>query len=319
MTPPAGLSEKMGKQPHKDSLLTRALRQKELMIIGIAFIVYLVVFFYVPLWFWITAFQDYNPGLGVLGSEWVGFEHFKRLFSFPQFWRAFRNTFAMSSLSMLFGTTAAIVLAISLNEIRLKGFKRSIQTLSYLPHFVSWVVAANIILNFLSIHNGFLNQFLIGLGIIKEPQMWIGKPELFWIIIALSNTWKSMGWSSIVYLAAIAGIDPQLYEAAAIDGAGRLRRIWHITLPGLLPTVSIILIINIGYLFRSGFEQQLLLGNPLVNDVSEVISIFVLRYALVFGRYSFSIAAGIFNSVVSIILILTANTIAKKANMESLF
>ncbi len=318
MTHPAGLSDKMGKR-QKGNFLERALRQKELMIIGIGFIVYLIIFFYVPLWFWITAFQDYNPGLGVVGSEWVGFEHFKQLFSFPQFWRAFRNTFAMSSLSMLFGTTAAIILAISLNEIRAKAFGRTIQTLSYLPHFVSWVVAANIILNFLSIHNGFLNQFLLDLGIIKSPKMWIGEPRYFWIIIALSNTWKSMGWSSIVYLAAITGIDPQLYEAAAIDGAGRLRRIWHITLPGLLPTISIILIINIGYLFRSGFEQQLLLGNPLVNDVSEVISIFVLRYALIFGRYSFSIAAGIFNSVVSIILILTANSIARKTNMESLF
>jgi putative aldouronate transport system permease protein len=313
------LNSQLIKPNRQKSILERALRQKELMIIGIGFLVYIVIFFYVPLWYWLAAFTDYNPGLGVTGSEWVGFKHFRNLLRLPQFWRVFRNTFAMSSLSMVFGTVAAIVLAIALNETRAKGFKRTVQTFSYLPHFVSWVVAANIILNILSIHNGLVNQILLKLGIIDRPQMWIGKPQWFWIIIALSNTWKSMGWSSIVYLAAIAGIEPQYYEAAAIDGAGRLRRIWHVTLPGILPTFTVLLILNLGYLFRSGFEQQLLLGNPLVNDVSEVISIFVLRYGLVYGRFAFSIAAGIFNSIVSIIMIVSANFVIKRADMEYLF
>lgn len=303
----------------RPSLGTRIMRQRDLMIIGVGFLVYLVVFFYVPIWGWLMAFVDYKPGLGILGSDWVGLEHFRRLFSFAGFWRAMRNTLAMSVLNMVFGITAAVFLAIALNEVPAKGFRRTIQTISYLPHFVSWVVAANVILNILSINNGLVNQILLRLGVIDQPVMWIGRPEWFWIIIALSNTWKGMGWGSIVYLAAIAGIDQQLYEAAAIDGAGRLRRIWHVTLPGILPTFTILFIIQLGYLLNAGFEQQLLLGNDLVRDVSEVIDIFVLRYGLVLGRYSFSVAAGIFKSVVSVVLILGANALARKLEMESLF
>lgn len=301
------------------TLLTKIARQRDLMIIGVGFLVYLVIFFYIPIWGWLMAFVDYKPGLGIFGSEWVGLEHFRRLFGFAGFWRALRNTLAMSVLNMLFGISAAVVLAIALNEVPAKGFRRTVQTISYLPHFVSWVVAANVVLNVLSINNGIVNQILMRLGVIDNPVMWIGRPEWFWIIIALSNTWKGMGWGSIVYLAAIAGIDQQLYEAAAIDGAGRLRRIRHVTLPGILPTFTVLFIIQLGYLLNAGFEQQLLLGNDLVRDVSEVIDIFVLRYGLVLGRYSFSVAAGIFKSVVSVVLILSANTLARRMELESLF
>jgi putative aldouronate transport system permease protein len=292
---------------------------KELTIIGVGFLIYMIIFQYLPIWGWLMAFTDYNPGLGIFGSEWVGLEHFRALFSFERFWRAFRNTLAMSMLNMLFGTVAAITLALAINEMRLKGFKRTIQTVSYLPHFVSWVVAANIVLNVLSVYDGVINRILVGIGVIDNPVLWMGRPEWFWIIIALSNTWKTMGWSSIVYLAAMAGISPDLYEAADIDGAGRLRRIWHITLPSIMPTFVVLLIIRLGYLLNAGFEQQLLLGNDMVNDVSEVIPIFVLRFGLVFGRFSFSTASGIFQSVIAVLMILIANTVARKTKQEALF
>jgi putative aldouronate transport system permease protein len=292
---------------------------KELTIIGLAFLTYLIIFKYVPIWGWLIAFTDFNPGLGIFGSEWVGLQHFQDLFRFERFWRAFRNTLAMSLLSQLFGTIAAVGLALAINEVRLRGFKRTIQTVSYLPHFVSWVVAANIVLNVLSVYDGILNRILVGTGLIEDPVLWIGRPEWFWIIIALSNTWKTMGWSSIVYLAAMSGINDELYEAAAIDGAGRLRRMWHITIPGIMPTFVILLIIQLGYLLNAGFEQQLLLGNDMVNDVAEVIDIFVLRFGLIFGRFSFSTAAGIFKSVVGVTVILIANAVARKTKQEALF
>lgn len=316
--PPSALSSARA-STRKKPFLERLWIHKELTIIGIGFLVYMIIFQYIPIWGWLMAFTNYNPGLGIFGSEWVGLEHFRNLFAFERFWRAFRNTLAMSMLNMLFGTIAAIGLALAINEMKLKSFKRTIQTVSYLPHFVSWVVAANIVLNVLSVYDGIVNRFLLAVGIIDQPVLWMGRPEWFWIIIALSNTWKSMGWSSIVYLAAMAGINGELYEAASIDGAGRLRRIWHITVPGIMPTFVILLIIRLGYLLNAGFEQQLLLGNDMVNDVAEVIPIFVLRYGLVFGRFSFSTASGIFQSVVSVIMILIANTVARKTKQEALF
>jgi putative aldouronate transport system permease protein len=311
-----------GEQPllnRRKGFFERLWNQKELTIIGVSFLIYMIIFQYLPIWGWLMAFTDYNPGLGIFGSEWVGLQHFQDLFRFERFWRAFRNTLAMSLLNMTFGTIAAVTLAIAINEVRLTGFKRTVQTLSYLPHFVSWVVAANIVLNVLSINDGIINRILVNIGVIDDPVLWMGRPEWFWIIIALSNTWKTMGWSSIVYLAAMAGINDELYEAASIDGAGRLRKIWHITLPGILPTFVILLIIRLGYLLNAGFEQQLLLGNDMVNDVAEVIDIFVLRYGLVFGRFSFSTASGIFKSVVGVTMILIANTVARKTKQESLF
>jgi putative aldouronate transport system permease protein len=303
----------------KKGFFERLWIHKELTIIGVAFLVYMIIFQYIPIWGWLMAFTDYNPGLGILGSEWVGLEHFRALFGFERFWRAFRNTLAMSMLNMLFGTLAAIVLALAINEMKLRGFKRTIQTVSYLPHFVSWVVAANIVLNVLSVYDGVVNRILVGMGIIDQPVLWMGRPEWFWIIIALSNTWKTMGFSSIVYLAAMAGIHDELYEAAAIDGAGRLRRIWHITLPGIMPTFVILIIIRLGHLLNAGFEQQLLLGNDMVNDVAEVIPIFVLRFGLIFGRFSFSTASGIFQSFIAVLMILIANAIARKTKQEALF
>lgn len=191
-------------------------------------------------------------------------------------------------------------------------FKRTVQTISYLPHFVSWVVAANIVYTVLSPDYGIINELLVKFHILKEPINFLGEPKYFWLIAPITEVWKEMGWNAIIYLAAMTNIDPQLYEAASIDGAGRLKRIWYITLPGILPTVKILLIMNVGWILNAGFEQMYLLQRPSTLDYSDILETYILRYGIGSGRWSYATAAGIFNSVVSLILVTTANRIASK-------
>jgi putative aldouronate transport system permease protein len=213
---------------------------------------------------------------------------------------------------------SSIVLALLINEVRLVFFKKSAQTISYLPHFISWVVAANLVRDALSTDGGIVNELLMSLRIIKEPIMFLGIPKLFWWIIGASHVWKEVGWGAIIYLAAIASVDPNLYEAATIDGAGRLRRIWHITLPSIKPIIVILLIMNMGYLLSSGFEQQYLLQNGRVIDYARVFTIYELDYGIKMMRYSFATAVGIFRSVVSLVLVFGANYLAKRMGQERL-
>ncbi len=301
----------------RKSLWQLAKNQRYLMLMSLPFFIHIVIFQYVPIWGWTMAFQDFKPTLGFFGQAWVGLRHFVALFTDAEFPRVMRNTLAMSSINLVLGTTASITLALSLNEVRSMGFKRSVQTISYLPHFVSWVVAANIVLTILA-SDGALNTLLVSLGIVDEPIIFMGRPRLFWWIIGFSNVWKGVGWGAIVYLAAIAGISPELYEAAEIDGAGRFARIRHITLPGIRTTIVVLLIINIGWIMNAGFEQPFLLQNTLVKDYSTNIDIFVLERGMGMGRYSFSTAAGIFKSVVSLVLVLGANGLAKRLGQERL-
>jgi putative aldouronate transport system permease protein len=294
-------------------------KQKALIFLSIPIMGYILFFNYLPLWGWIMAFQNYKPAKGFFTSEWVGLEQFARLFGDDRFYLVLRNTLAMSLLNLVSGTVACIFLAIVLSEVKTVVFKRSVQTISYLPFFVSWVVAANIVITFLSPDGGVFNDLLMALGVLEKPVMFLGKEQYFWVIVALSNVWKNTGYGAIVYLSAITSIDPMLYESAQIDGATRLQRIWHITLPGILPTVVVLLIINIGGILNNGFEQQMLLGNPLVLNASEVLDLYVLRYGISLQRYSFSVAAGMFKSVISVILILSANGLAKKLRMTRLF
>ena len=293
-------------------------KQKGLIIMSSVFIIYIAVFYYVPIWGWLMAFQDYKPALGISGSKFVGLKHFKDLFSDETFVRVLRNTLGMSFLNITFGFVTAITLAVFLNEVRSMMFKKVVQTISYLPHFISWVVAASLVYMTLSTDGGILNTILIKLHILDLPVLWLGKENYFWWIIALSNVWKEVGWNAIIYLAAMTAIDPSLYEAASIDGAGRLKRIFKITIPGIMPTVKILLIMQCGWILNAGFEQQLLLGNSMVIRVSEVLDIFVLKYGIAMNRYSFATAAGIFKSLVSIILLFAANTVAKKFGDEGL-
>ncbi|MBR1864748.1 MAG: sugar ABC transporter permease [Ruminococcus sp.] len=313
------------KAENKKSFWKQVKNQKTLILLSIPFVVYVIIFCYVPLVGWIMAFQNYKPAKGLLNSEFVGLDKFKRLFGvapFPKndvFLGVIRNTLAMGLINLVLGTVCAIAFAILLSEFRSRGGKKVIQTISYLPHFLSWVIVAGIVFDVLSMENGMLNKLLVGLGIVDKGVNWLAEPKYFWWIVAFTNLWKETGWNSIIYLAAITSINPDLYEAASIDGAGRLSRIWHITLPGLKPTILILLIMNVGNVLNAGFDIQYLLGNGLVQRYSQTIDIYVLKYGISQGDYSIGTAAGIFKSLVSIILIFLANRTAKAMGEEHLF
>lgn len=303
----------------KDKRITwnRIKRQKELVFISIPYVLYILLFAYLPLWGWSMAFQDYKLGKSFSEQPWAGLKHFKLLFLDDGFIRVLRNTLAMSTINLVLGFTTAIALALLLNEIRSRFFKRSVQTISYLPHFLSWVIAAGIVSMVLGT-DGIFNVVLMKLHIIKDPILWLSKGEYFWGIVGGSTVWKELGWNTIIYLGAMTAINPALYEAAEVDGAGRFRKMWHITLPGIRPTIVILLILSVGRILEAGFEVQYLLGRGLTMDWAETIDLFVLNYGIKIGNYSLATAAGIFKSVISITLIFSANAIAKKLDQERL-
>lgn len=293
-------------------------RQRFLLICAAFFVVYGIIFYYLPLGGWIMAFQNYKPKDGFLHSTFVGLAKFKFLFTDSTFLKVIRNTLAMGVLNLVSTFIMAILFAILLNEIRSGLGKKIVQTISYLPHFLSWIIVTGILHDALST-SGIVNEVLLKLNIIDSSISFFSHPEYFWAIVAFANVWKETGWNAIVYLAAITAIDPSLYEAAAIDGAGRWAKIKHITLPGIRPTIMILLLMNVGNVLNAGFEVQYLLGNGLVQGVSQTIDIYVLNWGISQMDYSLGTAAGIFKSVVSIILIVIANTIAKKTGDERLF
>jgi putative aldouronate transport system permease protein len=303
----------------KSSFFQRMKQQKALLAMSLPFLIWLFIFKYIPLWGWSIAFQDFKPARSLFDQEWAGLEHFKFLFTDPNFWRVLRNTIGMSSINLVLGFVTAIGLALLINEIRNIRFKKSVQTISYMPHFISWVVAASIVSYSLSLENGIINIVLVKLGLISEPILWLGKEKWFWVINGLAEVWKNVGWNTIIYLAAITMIDPEQYEAADIDGASRFQRIWHITLPSLKPTIIILVIMNLGYVLESGFEAQYLLGNPMNLNYSENLDIYVLKYGMAMGNFSIATAAGIFKTVVSFIFLFSANHIAKRFGQPRLF
>ncbi len=292
--------------------------QKFLLICTACFVVYGIIFYYLPLGGWIMAFQNFKTKDGFFGSQWVGFEKFKFLFSDATFLRVIRNTLAMGVLNLVCTFVMAIVFAILLNEVRLAIGKKFVQTVSYLPHFLSWIIVTGILHDALS-SSGIINELLVKLGILDTPINFFAHKGYFWPIVAFANVWKETGWNAIVYLAAITSIDPSLYEAATIDGAGRWAKIKNITLPGIKPTIMILLIMNIGNVLNAGFEVQYLLGNGLVKSVSETIDIYTLTWGVSQNDFSLGTAAGIFKSVVAIILIVAANQFAKKTGESRLF
>ena len=264
------------------------------------------------------AFQNYSPAKSFTQQEWVGLKHFKFLLTDDAFLNVLRNTIAMSVINMVLGFATAIIFAILLNEIKHKLYKRTIQTISYLPHFLSWIIVTGIVASSLSVDGGIVNVVLMKLHIIQEPIMWLSVPEYFWGIVGASHVWKEVGWNAIIYLAAITSIDPSLYEAAEIDGANRYKKMLYVTLPGIKSIVIILLIMNMGWILEAGFEVQYLLGNGVVVDWSQTIDIFVLKYGLQIGNYSLATAAGIFKTVVSITLIFAANSISKRLGEDRL-
>jgi putative aldouronate transport system permease protein len=283
-------------------------------------VAYVLLFNYVPLIGWVMAFQKYKPREGFFHSKFIGLKNFEFLFvNNPDFIRVIRNTLAMGVINLVLSFVFAIAFALVLNEVVHKGPKKFVQTISYLPHFLSWVICTGIVRDVLSIDNGIINDILLKFNFIDKPINYLAIKPLFWWIVGFGNVWKETGWNSIIYLAAITAINPDLYEAASIDGAGRLRKMWNITLPGIKPTIFILLLINIGNVLNAGFEIQYLLGNGLILPVSQTIDIYVLRYGISQANYSIGTAAGIFRSVVSIILIILANSLAKAAKEERLF
>nr|WP_127490812.1 ABC transporter permease subunit [Paenibacillus glycanilyticus] len=296
----------------------KLMQQKVLVFMSMPFVLWLFLFKYVPLWGWTISFQKFRPAKDLFDQEWVGWKNFRFLFSDDSFYRVLRNTIVMSSINLVLGFVTAIVLAILLNELRQVMFKRVVQTISYLPHFISWVVAANIISSALA-PEGIVNILLTKMHLIDHPILWLGKGNYFWGILGASEVWKNVGWNTIIYLAAITTIDPSQYEAAEIDGANRFQRILHITLPGLKSVIVILLIMNLGNILESGFEPQYLLGNGMTVDYSENLDIFVLKYGMNMGNYSLATAAGMFKTVVSFIFLLSANSIAKRLGESRLF
>lgn len=291
-------------------------RQSFLLVTSAIFLVYGLIFYYIPLGGWVMAFQNYKPKTGLLHSKWVGLAKFKFLFDDDKFIRVIRNTLAMGVINLIATFIMAILFAILLNEVRTVFIKKGIQTISYMPHFLSWIIVTGILHDALSA-NGVVNEIIQMFG--GSPIVFFGETKYFWPIVAFSNVWKETGWNAIIYLAAITAIDPCLYEAASIDGAGRFSKIMHITLPSIRPTIMILLLINVGNILNAGFEVQYLLGNDLIKSVSDTIDIYVLNWGISQSDFSLGTAAGMFKSVVSIILIIIANTIAKKAGEERLF
>lgn len=280
-------------------------------------IVYFVIFEYFPMYGVVIAFKDFIATKGIWGSPWVGFKHFERFFDSYYFWRLIKNTLGIGIYELLVGFPIPILLALLIHEVRSSFFKRFVQTVTYAPHFLSTVVVVGMLFLFLSPQTGFVNRLLELVGF--KPISFMTEPGWFKTIYVLSGVWQHMGWSSIVYLAALSAVDPQLHEAARVDGANRLQRIWHINVPGILPTIVILLILNVGRLLSVGFEKVFLMQNPLNMQASDVIATHVYRSGILGAQYSYSAAVGLFNSVTIFVMLVIVNYIARKINETSLW
>lgn len=294
-------------------------RQWVLILIAAIYVIYGIIFYYLPLAGWLMAFENYKLKTGLLGSKFVGLDKFKFLFGDKTFIRVIRNTFCMGAINLVSSTITAIGFAILLNEVGAQWFKKGVQTISYMPHFLSWIIVCGIIHQSLS-STGIINELMVDtFHLWKQPLNFFMYPKYFWGIVAFSNIWKETGWNAIIYLAAITSIDEALYEAASIDGAGRLQKIWYVTLPSIRPTIMILLLINIGNVLNAGFEVQYILGRGPLLPVSETIDIYVLDFGIGNMDYSLGTAAGLFKTVVAMVLIVLCNFIASKTGDERLF
>ncbi|MDF2921430.1 MAG: sugar transporter permease [Paenibacillaceae bacterium] len=291
-------------------------KHKAIYLMTVPVILYYLIFKYVPMGGAIIAFKDYHPSEGIWGSPWVGFEHFRDFFDSFFFWRLIRNTALIGFYDLIFGFPAPILLALLLNEIRHALFKRIVQTFSYLPHFISMVVICGFIIDFTN-RNGIINTIISWFG--GTPSALLANPGNFRSIYVISQIWQEIGWASIIYLAALSGVNPELYEAAKMDGAGRFKQIFHITIPAILPVISILLILKMGSLLEIGFEKIILLYNPATYETADVISSFVYRMGVVERDYSFTSAVGLFQSVVNFVMLLSANTLSKRLSGNSLW
>lgn len=287
------------------------------MLLFLPAVLYYVVFHYMPIYGVLIAFKSYKFTLGVWGSPWVGLKHFEDLFAVAGFWQVFRNTLLISLYKLVFGFPAPIAFALLLNEIRQTVFKRFVQTVTYLPHFLSWVVLAGLAIQFLSPSTGPINLLLKAAGL--DPIFFLGDPSWFRSVLVATDIWKELGWGTIVYLAALSGVNPELYEAASMDGANRYQRMRHITLPAMTPVITIMLIFAVGRLVSDDFDQVFNLYNTAVMEVGDVLGTYTYRMGLVNMEYSFATAIGLFRNVVAFVLIVSANAIAKRINEYGLW
>lgn len=292
--------------------------QRWIQLMAVPGAVWMAVFCYIPIYGISIAFLDYNITKPMFSAPFVGLKYFAEFFSDVNFWPVLRNTVGISLLKMAMGFPLPILFALLLNELRSPKFKRPVQTISYLPHFLSWAVLGAMMMTWLS-EEGLINGVAAALGLQKEPIAYLADPNWFWPIAVLSEVWKEFGWGAIIYLAAISGIDPDMYESAELDGAGRLRKMWSITLPGISGTIVLLLILSIAGMMGSNFDQILILTNQLNQEMSNTIDLYVYRMGIQTGRFSYATAAGVFRSLVSLLLLLIANFASRRLTDKSLF
>ncbi|OME86056.1 protein lplB [Paenibacillus sp. FSL A5-0031] len=305
---------KINSKPTRRSLFMKQWDLQSMVLPGIIFV---FVFSYIPMYGVLMAFQQYDIFAGIWDSRWVGWTNFRLFFNAPEFFNVLRNTIAISFLKLLISFPAPIILALMLNEIRNMAFKRIIQTVSYLPYFLSWVIVSGFVVSLLSVDNGTVNILLAKMDLIEHPINFLSIPEYFWSILVSVNVWKEVGFASIVYLAAIAGVDPTLYEAASIDGASRFKQMYLVTLPCITPVIIIFMILAIGGILSAGFEDILLLAsNPILREYSDVIDTYVYRVGIQNSRFSYATAVGLFKSIISVVLLLIANRVARRAGVS---
>ncbi|CAM2810558.1 ABC transporter permease subunit [Paenibacillus sp. FSL R7-0313] len=300
------------------SVKKELVRNRYVYLMLVPVVAYYLIFSYGPMYGLLMAFQEsYSPVKGILAGEWVGFDNFTMFFESYYFWRLIKNTLILSFYSIVFGFPAPIILALLLNEVRKKWFRSTVQTISYMPHFISVVVVVGMLKTFSSLDGGLFNVIRDFFDL--QPIMFLAEKDMFRPMYILSNIWQGAGWASIIFLAALSGIDPQLYEASKIDGAGRWRQLLHITLPGIMPTIVIMLILRMGAVMNADFQKILLMQTAPTYETSDVISTFVYRSGILEGNYTYSTAIGLFNGVINFALLIIANAISRKLNSTSLW
>lgn len=298
--------------------LKKMWRQRALQLMVLPGLIWIFIFNYIPMGGLVIAFKRFKITKPIREAAWIGFDNFVEFFSDMNFANIMTNTLAISLLKLVIGFPLPIIFALMLNEIKNIRFKKFVQTASYLPHFLSWVVLGGIMITWLS-SGGIINDFLVGTGITSTRISYLGKPEFFWGIALISEVWKELGWNAIIYLAAITGVDQQMYEAATMDGASKIQKIWYITLPAIKGTICVLLILAVANMMNSNFDQIFILKNVLNTDRARVIDIYVYEMGMSAGRYSYATAIGLFKSVIALILLLIANTTTKKLQGRSLY
>ncbi len=309
------VSARIGRAP----LGKRFRAQRSLFFIAVVGTLWFVLFGYYPMWGSIIAFKNFDFALGIIGSPWAGLDHFREFFRDSDFWIIMRNTLCISLLKLAFAFPAPIILALLLNELTSTGYKKLVQTVTYLPHFVSWVIVAGLCYQLLSPSLGPVIPFLAKLGLVDPNLLILVEPRYFWGVAVVTDIWKEVGWNAVIYLAAITAVDPTLFEAAKIDGAGRWRQVWSITLPCIVPTVVVMLTLTIGNLFQANFDQIWLLRNDAIVPTAEVIDTHVFVQGIRLGRYDYATAVGLFKSFVSVALLVGANSVSRRLVRASIW